>query len=111
MSQQGQYLNTNTSSILQPYRDQLDSINLQIVDLLSERMKVCMGIAELKAAHGIAMMQPRRISYVIDMIKGRSEAVGLRAEYIESIFGIIINETCIREDELIKQRLTQGRTP
>lgn len=109
MKQQGQLSQTGTSNILQPQRERLDSINLQVVDLLSERMKVCMAIAELKAVHGIAMMQPGRISYVLDMIKTRSEAVGLRAEYTESIFKLIIEETCIQEDVLINRCLAEGR--
>ncbi|MHC8401498.1 chorismate mutase [Pseudomonas sp. MDT1-17] len=110
MKQQGPLSQTGTSSILQPQRDRLDSINLQVVDLLSERMKVCMDIAELKAVHGIAMMQPGRISYVLDMIKFRSETVGLRPKYIESIFKLIIEETCIQEDVLINKRLVLGRS-
>ncbi len=108
MQQHGQLTQTGTSTILQPLRERLDSINLQVVDLLSERMKLCMDIAELKAAHGIAMMQPGRISYVLDMIKERSLASGLRPEYTESVFNLIIAETCVREDVLINQRLSQS---
>ncbi|MHC8411699.1 chorismate mutase [Pseudomonas sp. Hz4] len=109
MKRQGQLSQTGTSNILQPQRERLDSINLQVVDLLSERMKVCMDIAQLKAIYGIAMMQPGRISYVLDMIKIRSEAVGLRPEYAESIFRLIIEETCTQEDVLINQCLAPGR--
>lgn len=108
MQQHGQLSQAGTSQILQPLRERLDSINLQVVDLLSERMKLCMGIAELKAAHGIAMMQPGRISHVLEMIKERSQATGLRPEYTESIFKLIIAETCTQEDALINQRLNRG---
>jgi chorismate mutase len=110
MKQQGQLSQTGTSNILQPQRERLDLINLQVVDLLSERMKVCMDIAKLKAVHDIAMMQPGRISYVLDMIKTRSEAVGLRPEYAESIFKLIIEETCIQEDVLINRCLAPGQS-
>ena len=110
MKQQGQLSQTGTSNILQPQRERLDLINLQVVDLLSERMKVCMDIAELKAVHGIAMMQPGRISYVLDMIMTRSKAVGLRPEYTESIFKLIIEETCIQEDVLINRCLAPGQS-
>ena len=108
MQQHGQLSQAGTSQILQPLRERLDSINLQVVDLLSERMKLCMGIAELTAAHGIAMMQPGRISHVLEMIKERSQATGLRPEYTESIFKLIIAETCTQEDVLINQRLNRG---
>ncbi|KQN45014.1 chorismate mutase [Pseudomonas sp. Leaf48] len=110
MKQQGQLSQTDMSNILQSQRERLDLINLQVVDLLSERMKVCMGIADLKAIHGIAMMQPGRISYVLDMIKIQSEAVGLRPAYTESIFKLIIEETCIQEDLLINQYLGPGQS-
>ena|ERR1700759_5050741 len=108
MQQHGQLSQSGTSNILQPLRERLDSINLQMVDLLSERMKLCMDIAELKAAHGIAMMQPGRIYHVLEMIKERSQTTGLRPEYTESIFKIIIAETCTQEDVLINQRLNRG---
>ena len=110
MKQQGQLSPKGTSNILQPQRERLDSISLQVVDLLSERMKVCLDIAELKAVHGISMMQPGRISYVLNMVKTKSEAVGLRPEYTESIFKLIIEETCIQEDVLISQCLARGQT-
>ncbi|RLU11345.1 chorismate mutase [Pseudomonas prosekii] len=108
MQQHGQLPQAGASNILQPLRNRLDSINLQVVDLLSERMRVCMGIAELKAAHGIAMMQPGRISYVLEIVRERSKASGLRSEYTESIFKLIIAETCTQEDLLINQRLSRG---
>jgi len=111
MTRQGLFLPTGTSAILQPQRDRLDSINSQMVDLLHERMQVCMDIAELKAAHGIPMMQPQRISQVLGQLKKKSAQVGLSAEYVESIFKLIIEETCTQEDQLIKQRLAQGRQP
>ncbi|WP_248797891.1 chorismate mutase [Pseudomonas sp. MWU13-2105] len=110
MTQQGQLLPTGTSAILQPQRDRLDSINSQMVDLLHERMQVCMDIAELKAAHGIPMMQPQRISQVLGQLKEKSAQVGLSTEYVESIFKLIIEETCVQEDRLINQRLVQGRS-
>ncbi|WP_350600310.1 chorismate mutase [Pseudomonas sp. 65/3-MNA-CIBAN-0223] len=109
MKQHGQLSQTGSSNIFQPQRERLDLINLQVVDLLAERMKVCMDIAELKAVHGIAMMQPGRISYVLDMVKIKSEAVGLRPSYTESIFKLIIEETCIQEDILINQYQAPGQ--
>jgi chorismate mutase len=109
MKQHGQLSQRRASNILQAQRERLDLINTQVIDLLSERMKVCMDIAGLKAVHGIAMMQPGRISYVLDMVKIQSEVVGLRPAYTESIFKLIIEETCIQEDVLINQCLASGQ--
>ncbi|WP_256592887.1 chorismate mutase [Pseudomonas sp. 2822-17] len=97
------------STILQPMRDQLDRINTHLVDLLGERMSVCMEIAELKAAHDIPMMQPKRIVQVMDQLASHASKVGLRPDYVQSVFKLIIEETCNQEERLIQQRLGQGQ--
>lgn len=107
MTEHMQISRTTPSAILQPKRDQLDRINNHLVDLLCERMNVCMDIAELKATHDIPMMQPQRIVQVLDQLKDKSSKVGLRPEYVQSIFKLIIEETCIQEDKLIQQRKNQ----
>ncbi|TFY90626.1 chorismate mutase [Pseudomonas kairouanensis] len=109
MTQSKQSSRTAPSTILQPMREHLDQINNHLVDLLCERMNVCMDIAELKAVHDIPMMQPQRIVQVFDQLKNKSVSVGLRSEYVESIFRLIIEETCVQEDHLIQQRRTQEK--
>lgn len=109
MTQRRQISRTAPSTILQPKRDQLDRINNHLVDLLCERMTICMDIAELKAAHDIPMMQPQRIIQVLDQLKDKSAKVGLSSDYVESIFKLIIEETCIQEEQLIQQRRNQER--
>lgn len=109
MTQRKQISRTAPSTILQPMRDQLDQINNHLVDLLCERMNVCMDIAELKAAHDIPIMQPQRIVQVLDQLRDKSAKVGLRSDYVESIFRLIIEETCVQEEHLIQQRRTQEK--
>lgn len=103
MTQRRQTSQTVPSTILRPKRDQLDQINNHLVDLLCIRMKVCMEIAELKAAHDIPMMQPQRIIQVLDQLKNKSAKVGLRSDYVESIFKLIIEETCVQEEHLMQK--------
>ncbi|XVO89102.1 chorismate mutase [Pseudomonas palleroniana] len=110
MTQNKQISRITPSTILRPKRDQLDRINNQLVELLCERMNVCMEIAELKATHDIPMMQPQRIVQVLDQLKDKSSEVGLRADYVQSIFKLIIEETCSQEEQLIQQRRNQGQS-
>ncbi|MDC9592611.1 chorismate mutase [Xenorhabdus sp. IM139775] len=95
----------NHQNILQPYRDSLDIINVKILTLLSERMSVCMKIAEIKAEKNIPMMQPQRINSLMKLLKERSQEFKLREEYTKSIFNLIINETCYQESILIENFL------
>jgi chorismate mutase len=98
-----QLAKTNHQDILKPYRDSLDIINVKILALLSERMDICMKIAEIKAEKNIPMMQPQRINSLMSLLQERSIDFGLREEYTKEIFNLIIKETCIQENTLIEK--------
>ncbi|MGS0627528.1 MULTISPECIES: chorismate mutase [Photorhabdus] len=95
--------------VLQPHRESLDVINMQILSLLSERMKICMKIAEIKAEQDIPMMQPQRITSLLAMLKDKSTDFGLRPEYTELIFQLVIEETCRQEETLIDKLLREKK--
>ncbi|WP_217276946.1 chorismate mutase [Photorhabdus heterorhabditis] len=99
----------NKQDILQPHRESLDVINMQILTLLSERMKICMKIAEIKAEQDIPMMQPQRITSLLDILRDKSTDFGLRPEYTELVFRLVIEETCRQEEELIDQLLREKK--
>lgn len=93
-------VSSNTSAdglLLQPYREELDRINLRLVDLLAERMRICRHIARVKSVHGIPMMQPQRIGSTLDLVRGLSGTRQLRPEYVDGLFQLIIEETCAEE--------------
>ncbi|MCG3472230.1 chorismate mutase [Xenorhabdus bovienii] len=98
-----QLTKTNHQSILKPYRDSLDTINIKILALLSERMNICMEIAEIKAKKNIPMMQPQRINSLMNLLQKRSKEFGLREEYTKALFHLIIKETCHQENILIEK--------
>lgn len=104
-----QELATSGCELLQPYRVKLDSINTQVLGLLSERMQVCMEIARIKAKQNIPMMQPARVSHVLEMVREQSPDMGLNPDYTASLFSLIIEETCRQEDVLIERLRAQGR--
>ena len=87
---------------LKPYRDQLDQVNTDIVDLLSKRMHICRTIARIKAASNLPMMQPHRIASTLDHVTTLSQTRELRPEYLKHIFELIINETCDEESRIMK---------
>lgn len=91
----------SANELLQPYRLRLDSINTQLLDLLAQRMGVCMDIARLKARENIPMMQPARVSHVLDTVRDQACALGLDPEYVVELFRLVIDETCRQETVLI----------
>lgn len=109
MEKQRDFPEITDSIILSFQRDRLDLINNKVINLLADRMSVCMEIAELKALHGIPMMQPERIVYVLESLKKKSVQIGLRSEYVEELFILIIRETCAQEQMVINRRVTSGQ--
>ncbi|EJS45865.1 TPA: chorismate mutase [Bacillus thuringiensis] len=88
--------------LLEEWRSEIDNINTKIVELLSERMRVCTEIARYKYKYNINMMQPKRIEEVLKKTSIIAKEENINPKYIEDIFKIIINETCEVEDKLIK---------
>ena len=87
---------------LQPYRNQLDQINAEIVNLLAERMSICRNIARIKSANGLPMMQPQRVSSTLNQVTALSQERLLRPEYLKRLFEVIIKETCDEETRIMK---------
>ncbi|MFJ4372144.1 chorismate mutase [Pseudomonas japonica] len=95
---------------LRPCREQLDRINLLLVDLLAERMTICRVIARIKARRGMPVIQPQRVVSTLERVRELSRTRQLRAEYLEDLFQLIIEETCDEELRVITdlQRLGEG---
>lgn len=89
------------SLVLSPYREQIDQLNHILVDLLAKRMEICRGVARVKCANNIAMMQPQRVTSTLDQMKLLAPSRQLRPEYLAEIFNIIIEETCEEERRLM----------
>ncbi|WP_339531019.1 chorismate mutase [Pseudomonas mucidolens] len=86
---------------LAPYRQQLDLINQQMVDLLAQRMEICRTIAEVKFSHDIPMMQPQRVTNTLDTVRALGASRQLRPDYLDKLFTVIIEETCDEEQRLM----------
>lgn len=86
---------------LDPFRNELDSINFEIVELLSKRMHICRTIAKVKSQEQIPMMQMGRVEFTLNKVKELAVAQQLRPEYVSDIFERIINETCDEESQII----------
>jgi 4-amino-4-deoxychorismate mutase len=89
---------------LAPFRRRLDELDEQIAKLLGERFDVCRRIALHKREHHIPMMQPDRVVQVRQRYLDRGAEVGLPADFVESLFELLIGATCKLEDELIDSR-------
>lgn len=86
---------------LTEFRNRIDALDDQIVALLVERLAVCAEVGHFKAAHGIAVMQPERVRVVKERNAERGADAGLRPEFVRALYGLIIDEACALEDDIV----------
>lgn len=86
---------------LEPFRERLDALDAQIVDLFGQRFEICREVALYKQAHEIAMMQPNRVEQVRTNYLRRAERGGLPLEFAADVFELTIAATCKLEDDLM----------
>lgn len=86
---------------LQRYREQINQIDAEIVAALSRRLAVCQAVGHFKKAHGIAMMQPARVAAVKQRCAEMGRSLGLRPEFLQALYTVIIDEACALETEII----------
>jgi chorismate mutase-like protein len=101
---------TDAATVLAPLRGRLDDIDREILDLIVQRMRVCLDVARLKAEHGIPMMQTSRVGQVVGRARDHAATHGLPEHYLGDIYRSIIAETCAQEEALIAE-LTAANEP
>lgn len=82
-------------------RQRLDDIDQRILDAITDRYTVIRAIADHKRTHQVPMMQPGRVAYVQDRYAAAADRVGIPAQHLRDIAGILINAACDLEDDLI----------
>ncbi|MFI0790717.1 chorismate mutase family protein [Streptomyces lydicus] len=87
-------------------RAELDDIDQELLEALRQRIDCCVRIAQHKSAYDVPMMQPGRIA----LVKGRAaqygETHGIDTAFLESLYDLIIGETCRVEDLVMGNRET-----
>ena len=89
----------DTMQLLQPYRERLDALDDQIVDLLVQRFAVIREVAELKAARGIPSVLPARVTEVLDRNAATAEAKGLDPAVVRQVYTYLIKHAHDIEDQ------------
>lgn len=89
---------------LDAYRKQLDQLDGQIVELISQRLAVCENVAHFKKAERIPMMQPHRVDIVKQKAADKARANGVDERFITQVYTLMIEEACRLEDVIIESQ-------
>lgn len=86
---------------MKQFRDQINLLDDEIVQRLAERINLSYQIAAYKEANDIPMMQPDRVAAVKARCAALGEELGLRAEFVETLYTLIIGEACQLQTHLM----------
>ncbi len=88
---------------LAPLRAQLDRLDGELAELIRTRLSICMQVAEVKMANGIAMMQPERVRHVQESYAARGRQLGLDPGFMRSLASLLVDEACRVEQAIINE--------
>ena len=87
-------------SDLSQFRDIIDGIDDQIVDLLARRFAMCRDVAEYKLQHRIPVVLPERIEQVKARCAERAERQGVDGNLVTALYTLIIERACETERQV-----------
>lgn len=92
--------------ILKPYRQRINDLDDQIIDLLVKRTQVIREVGQLKYDNDIPAVLQDRVDEVRERAAARAEEQGLDPEIVRTLYRLLIDYSCNLEDE-IKDDLAQ----
>ena len=74
---------------LKKLREQIDSIDDEIVSLLSQRMDIVKAVGKLKKEHKVEPLDTKRLEELLETKKEKAKLVGISQSFIERLYKII----------------------
>ena len=76
---------------LKQLRKKVDSVDEQLLQLLSQRVQICRSIGSTKKAQGLPVQDARREQEVYQQVKAKASQLGLNPAQIEAVYREIVN--------------------
>ena len=89
--------------ILKPYRERIDSLDDQIVDLLVERTAIIREVGHLKHRENIPSVLQGRVDEVRERAAARAADKGLDPDLVREIYARLIQFSCDLEDVIMAE--------
>ncbi len=91
---------TSTDDSLKEMRQQIDTIDSQLIDLLAQRMKVCRQVGEYKKRNDITVIQSDRYHEILVKRSQQGASKGLDTTFVKNIMNLIHDESVRQQEEL-----------
>lgn len=85
-------------------REQIDALDNNLVELLSNRMNICRKIGCYKKEHNMTVLQANRYKEIIDKRGAQGELFGMDLEFVKHIFELVHEESVRQQMEVINKQ-------
>jgi chorismate mutase/prephenate dehydrogenase len=89
---------------LDQLREQIDSIDKQLVDLLAQRCQVVQQVTEVKQQHDLPTFHPAREENLISARRAQATQAGLDPDYVEDLFRTMLRHSRIGQLDTLGRR-------
>ncbi len=87
---------------LEQYREQIDSIDTQMLELMAQRMKIVEQIGKYKCENNVTILQLRRWEKIISTRTGFGKKLGLSVDFIKKLLQLVHKESIQKQTEVMK---------
>ncbi|MCM1292727.1 MAG: bifunctional 3-deoxy-7-phosphoheptulonate synthase/chorismate mutase type II [Bacteroides sp.] len=94
----------HTTESLSLLRQQIDSIDNELIDILSRRMAICREIGTYKKEHNMPVVQPGRYNNVIRSRIDSGKQLGMDEDFLKTILLAIHDESVRQQIEIINDK-------
>lgn len=99
--------------IMKPFRQRIDALDDQIIDLLIARIGIIREVGQFKFENDIPAVLPDRVIEVRERAAARAAAKGLDADLVRALYTTIIGFSCdleetIKADLQAKKKIANG---
>ncbi|MGI9525659.1 MAG: chorismate mutase [Weeksellaceae bacterium] len=98
-------LNQDYNQTLEIYRNQLDDKDRQVLELLSERMRIAEEIGALKKKHNITVFQPKRWNEIRDYMHQLADKYGFTPDFIEEYLAAVHQESIKIQNKVMNENI------
>ncbi len=91
------------SEVLSALRQQIDSLDSTLIEILAKRMQVCLAVGEYKKAHGVAVVQTDRYREIVAKRSRQGADRGLDSGFVGKLMDLIHDES-VRQQEALQQQ-------
>ncbi|MBO5962217.1 MAG: bifunctional 3-deoxy-7-phosphoheptulonate synthase/chorismate mutase type II [Alistipes sp.] len=99
----GESASQTFQTMLMSLRDQIDSLDGEILQLLAERMSVAEKIGRIKRDNDVRILQSLRWESIAERTMARSASLGLSIEFLQTLLDAIHVESINHQNKVMKE--------